>query len=332
MILEPGLNLMLRPMKYPVFYEMYKSAIKNTWTVEEVDFSKDIEDIHMRLTASERHLLNRLIAFFATGDNIVQENVVLSLFKHINVPEAKLYLGRQIFEESLHVEFYSLLLDNYLPDMAEREEAFRAIESIPSVKKKADFSFKWMNEMNKIDEIRTDDDRRTFLKNMIAFALCNEGMFFFAAFAYVYFLRSKGLLNGLGTGTNWVFRDESLHITFSYEVVKNILREYPDLFDETMKKNVVEMIREAVDCEVAFAEDLLSHGVAGLPLKDMREYIQHVADQRLAMLKIPSIYHSKNPFKFMELQDIQELTNFFERSVSSYQIAVKGEVKFNESF
>src|SRR5258708_3757448 len=139
MILDPGFDLTLRPMKYPVFFEMYKAAIKNTWTVEEVDFSHDVGDLQARLTPAERHLIHRLVAFFATGDSIVGNNLVLNLYKHVNAPEARMYLSRQLYEEALHVQFYLTLLDNYLPDAAEREAAFAAVDNIPSIKLTADF-------------------------------------------------------------------------------------------------------------------------------------------------------------------------------------------------
>lgn len=139
MLLDPGLNLTLRPMAYPKFYEMYRAAIKNTWTVEEVDFSMDVDALNNKMTTAERHLINRLVAFFATGDSIVANNLVLNLYQHINAPEARMYLSRQLYEEALHVQFYLTLLDTYLPDPAERAEAFRAIETIPSIKKKGEF-------------------------------------------------------------------------------------------------------------------------------------------------------------------------------------------------
>src|SRR6266568_1268351 len=144
MILDPGFNLTLRPMAYPNFYEQYRNAIKNTWTVEEVDLFSDIADLNQRLTPAEQHLINRLVAFFATGDTIVSNNLVLNLYKHVNSPEARMYLSRQLFEEAQHIEFYLTLLDNYVPDHDERHEAFAAIENIPSIKMKADFYFKWM--------------------------------------------------------------------------------------------------------------------------------------------------------------------------------------------
>ena len=332
MLLDPGMNLTLRPMRYPVFYEMYRNAIKNTWTVEEVDFSRDTADLNNRLLPSERHLISRLVAFFATGDSIVSNNLVLNLYKHINAPEARMYLSRQLYEEALHVQFYLTLLDTYIPDIAEREEAFAAVHSIPSIKHKADFCFKWIDSCYKLEAIRNNEDRRQFLLNLICFSSCIEGLFFFAAFAYVYFLRSKGLLDGLAAGTNWVFRDESMHMNFALEVVNTVRNEQPELFDARMEEQVVEMIREAVQCEVMFAEDILGQGVPGMSVKDMRTYLEFVADQRLQSLGMTPIYGSKNPFPFMDLQDVQELANFFERRVSAYQMAVTGEVSFDEDF
>lgn len=331
-ILDPGFDLTLRPMRYPVFFEMYKDAIKNTWTVDEIDWSQDLTDLRERLLPAERHMINRLVAFFATGDSIVANNLVLNLYKHINSPEARMYLSRQLFEEALHVQFYLTLLDTYIPDPKERHAAFAAVENIPSIRKKAEFCFKWIDSINSLEKVETPEQRRQFLLNLICFSSCIEGLFFFAAFAYVYFLRSKGLLNGLASGTNWVFRDESCHMNFAFEVVNTVREEHPELWDEQMHNDVVTMLKEAVDCEMAFAEDLLEGGVPGLSLRDMRTYLEFVADQRLGNLGLPAHFDSKNPFSFMELQDVQELSNFFERRVSAYQIGVEGEVAFDESF
>ncbi len=331
-ILDPGFNLTLRPMRYPVFYEMYRNAIKNTWTVDEIDFSDDLVDLQRKLLPAEKHLISRLVAFFATGDSIVSNNLVLNLYKHVNSPEARMYLSRQLYEEALHVQFYLTLLDNYIPDLAEREAAFAAIENIPSIRAKGEFCFKWIDSINHLQSLETKQDRKQFLLNLICFATCIEGLFFFAAFAYVYFLRSKGLLNGLAAGTNWVFRDESAHMNFALEVVNTVRAEEPELFDEDLGNQISTMIREAVDCEYQFAEDVLSEGVAGMSLNDTREYLQFVADQRLAQLGLPTEFGSSNPFGFMELQDVQELTNFFERTVAAYQVGVEGDVAFDEDF
>jgi len=319
-------------MRYPVFFEMFKDGIKNTWTVEEVDFSTDLVDLRSRLTPAETHLIQRLVAFFATGDSIVSNNLVLNLYKHINSPEARLYLSRQLFEEAVHLQFYLTLLDNYIPDPEARAAAFSAVENIPSITKKAQFCMRWMDSVQQLDELRTRSERRQFLLNLICFAGCIEGLFFFAAFAYVYFLRSRGLLNGLAAGTNWVFRDESCHLEFAFEVVNVVRSEEPELFDDALEQEIVEMMKDAVECELQFAEDLLSGGVTGLSVREMRQYLEYVADARVVRLGMKPIFGSRNPFAFMELQDVQELTNFFERRVSAYQVAVSGEVAFHEDF
>ena len=330
-LLDPGMDLTLRPMRYPLFYERFRDAIKNTWTVEEVDLHSDLADLK-KLTPAEQHLINRLVAFFATGDTIVANNLVLNLYEHVNAPEARLYLSRQLFEEAVHVQFYLTLLDTYLPDENERAEAFAAVENIPSIRDKAEFCYKWIDSIEHLNRLHSKEDRKAFLLNLICFAACIEGLFFYGAFAYVYFLRSRGLLNGLASGTNWVFRDESMHMAFAFDVVDTVRREEPDLFDDELHDQVRQMLREAVDAETKFAEDLLTQGVAGMSLVDMRSYLEHVADRRLAALGLEPEFNSKNPFGFMELQDVQELSNFFERRVSAYQVAVTGTVNFDEDF
>ncbi|MGW4796998.1 ribonucleotide-diphosphate reductase subunit beta [Nonomuraea sp. NPDC004297] len=331
MLLDPGMSLTLRPMRYPLFFDRYRDAIKNTWTVEEVDLHSDLKDL-AKLSDAERHLVGRLVAFFATGDTIVANNLVLNLYQHVNAPEARLYLSRQLFEEAVHVQFYLNLLDTYVPDEQERFAAFAAVENIPSIRRKADFCFRWIDSIDGLRRLETRDERRAFLLNLICFAACIEGLFFYGAFAYVYFLRSRGLLNGLASGTNWVFRDESMHMAFAFDVVGVVRQEEPDLFDEDLANQVKEMLAEAVDCEAQFAEDLLGQGVPGLSIADMRSYLEHVADRRLAQLDIEPLYGSKNPFAFMELQDVQELSNFFERRVSAYQVGVTGSVSFDADF
>jgi ribonucleoside-diphosphate reductase beta chain len=332
MLLDPGFELTLRPMRYPQFYEMYRDAIKNSWTVDEINFQIDITDLHSKMTPADQHLIHRLVAFFATGDSIVSNNLVLNLYQHLNAPEARMYLSRQLYEEALHVQFYLTLLDNYLPDPEERFKAFAAVENIPSIKKKADFCFKWIDALQDLKRIETRDQRRQFLLNQICFAACIEGLFFFAAFAYVYFFRSRGLLPGLASGTNWVFRDESCHMEFAFECVRTIRAEEPELFDASMEEQVYQMLEEAIACELQFAEDVLSGGVAGISTRDMRQYLQHCADNHFVKLGMVKKYNVRNPLPFMELQDVQELTNFFERRVSAYQVGVQGEVSFDHAF
>ena len=343
-LLDHGFALTLRPMRYPQFYEMYKDAIRNTWTVEEIDFGIDLNDLRHKLSAADRHLIERLVAFFATGDSIVANNLVLNLYQHINAPEARMYLSRQLYEEALHVQFYLTLLDAYIPDPSRRAEAFDAIENIPSIRAKAAFCFKWMESIQSMQRLETREQRRAFLLNLICFACCIEGLFFFAAFAYVWFLRSRGLLPGLAAGTNWVFRDESGHMAFAFEVIRAVRSEDSGLFDAGMERDVRAMLREAIEVEAGFADDVLeicreldlrdvlSYGVNGLSPREMRQYLEYVADLRLSALGMAPEFGTKNPFPFMDLQDVQELTNFFERRVSAYQVGISGAVAFEESF
>lgn len=328
-ILDPGFELTLRPMKYPQFFEHFKESIANNWTVNEISFNTDIADIRDKLSKAEKHVVSRLVAFFATGDTIVGNNLVTVLRKHVNSPEARMYYDRQAFEEALHVQFYLTLLDNYLPDEKDRYEAFAAVHNIPSIKKKADFCYKWMDQCINYDTLETDEQRKQFLMNLITFACAVEGLFFFAAFAYVYYLRSRGLLHGLGSGTNWVFRDESKHMEVAFEIVNVVRKEYPNLWDKDLEEKIITMLSEAIDCEVQFAEDVLSLGIAGMSKDDMVDYLKFTADCRLARLGIDYRFGGKNPFTFMELQDMRSHTNFFERTVAEYQIGVKGKVDFN---
>ena len=331
-LLDPGYALTLRPMRYPQFYDMYRAAIRNTWTVEEVDFASDVTDLRQKMSPAERHLIERLVAFFATGDLIVSNNLVLNLYKHLNAPEARMYLSRQLYEEALHVQFYLTLLDTYLPDPAARQAAFAAVDNIPSIAHKAAFCGRWIDSIRQLDALDTTDKQRQFLLNQICFAACIEGLFFFAAFAYVYFLRARGLLHGLAGGTNWVFRDESCHMAFAFAAIEVVRSEQPELFDAELEAQVRAMLRDAIECEAQFAADVLAGGVAGLSLAQMREYLEYVADLRLRQLGYAPQYGATNPFAFMDLQDVQELANFFERRVSAYQVGVAGELSFDAAF
>lgn len=319
MLLDPHLELTLRPMRYPQFFQLYRDSLKNIWTTDELDFSVDLVDLRDRISPEEAHLIKRLVAFWATADNIVAHNLVLNFYRHLNSPEFRMVLGKQLFDEMLHVETYLLLVDTYLPDAAERAEAFAAYQEIPSVKLKADFSFRYMDAIHGIDRLDTDEKRRQFVINLICFAACVEGLFFFGSFSYVYFLRSKGLLPGLAAATNWIFRDESLHITAAMKAVEAIRLEYPHLFGKDLEAVIHRMLDEAIEVELQFCEDAIQFGVTGLSRSQMHQYLQHCADLRLMDMGFPARYRVSNPFPFMMLQDVQPLTNFFEKRVTEYQ-------------
>jgi ribonucleoside-diphosphate reductase beta chain len=192
-----------------------------------------------------------------------------------------------------------------------------------------------MDTIEKLDTLDTDAKRRQFVENLICFAACVEGLFFFGSFAYVYFLRNKGLLPGLAAATNWVFRDETMHIQAAMQAIDVIRSEYPAIFDKALEKKVEQMIEEAIDVEMQFCEDVLSFGISGISPKLMKEYLLYVADQRFTQLGYAKRYNARNPFPFMVLQDVQPLTNFFEKRVTEYQKGFTGgqqAVTFDEAF
>jgi hypothetical protein len=196
-----------------------------------------VGDLSAKMTDAERHLVQRLVAFFATGDSIVANNLVLNLYRHLNAPEARMYLSRQLYEEALHVQFYLTLLDTYVPDPDERPQAFAAVETIPSIRARPTSACAGWTRSSVLDGSTTPDRcGGSSSSTVICFAACIEGLFFFGAFAYVYFLRSRGLLHGLAAGTSWVFRDESAHMAFAFEVVDTVRREEPELFDAELAR------------------------------------------------------------------------------------------------
>jgi ribonucleoside-diphosphate reductase beta chain len=328
-ILNPGFELSLRPSRYPQFHKQFRQAYENNnWTLQEISWTTDKADLRDKLTNAEHHVVSRLVAFFATGDQIVANNIVLSLYKHVNSPEARMYYMRQGFEESLHIDFYKTLLEEYVPDEDEQIAMFQAIKTVPSIAQKANFCFRWMDQMTAIDRLETDEQKQMFLMNLLTFGCAVEGLFFFAAFVYVYYLRDRGLLHGLATGTNWVFRDESAHMRFAFSLIDVIRRETPHLWTG-MEDKIREMLREAIDCEIQFADDVLELGVVGLSKRDMVEYLRYVADGHCQRLGMEPMFNAKCPFEFMLAQDVQSLTNFFERNVTEYTVGIGGNVDLN---
>lgn len=332
-ILDIGRNLTLRPMQRPKYYDYYQKGVANTWSVQELDFSQDRMQLALgKFSQGELHMLKRIVAFFATGDEIVNDNVTQNLYKHVNSPEYRMYITRQGFEEVVHVDGYLKLLDVYLDNEQERAEAFEAIDKIPSIKAKADFCYKWLDHGMKHPVLLTDKSKQDFLLSLLSFGLAVEGLFFISAFAYIYFLRSKGLAQGFAILNDWVARDESMHLEVAIELAKDIIKDYPQLWTEELKSKVKEMIQEAVKLEIDFAHDVLSESVTGLPLGQMSQYIQYTADQRLVSIGLEPVYGVTNPFDWMVMQGMQPLTNFFEKRVSEYQTGISGTVAFDEDF
>jgi ribonucleotide reductase beta subunit family protein with ferritin-like domain len=298
-------------------YKLYKKAVGTFWTVEEVDFSRDKEDWE-KLSNDEIHFITNVLAFFAGSDGIVQENLATRFQKEVQSPIARLFYGIQNAMEGIHSETYSLLIDQYVKDKDEQHRLFRAIDTIPCIRKKALWAAKWIDSV---------DDYAT---RLVAFA-CVEGIFFSGSFCAIYWLKKRGLLPGLTFSNELISRDEALHTEFAVAMYHKMVNKLPAYV-------INDIITSAVLHEVEFITDSLPCSLIGMNSRDMITYIQFVADRLAVQLGIKKIYNSTNPFDFMELISLEGKTNFFEKKVSEYSKPGVGlsqsdmTIKFDEDF
>ncbi|GMH45967.1 hypothetical protein BSKO_13931 [Bryopsis sp. KO-2023] len=288
------------PIQYPSIWEMYKKAVASFWTVEEVDLSQDMRD-WIGLSVDERKFITTVLAFFAASDGIVLENLAVRFLQDVQVPEARAFYGFQIAIENIHSEMYSLLLDHYIKDRDEKDAMFRAIETIPCVKKKADWALRWIHE----------DSGRSFAERLVAFA-CVEGIHFSGSFCAIFWLKKRCLMPGLTFSNELIARDEGLHTDFAcllYGLLKKKLE----------KEEVYSIVDEAVRLECEFCSDALSVALVGMNATLMAQYIEFVADRLLISLGCEKKYNVANPFDWMEMISLQGKANFFEKRVSEYQ-------------
>ena len=286
------------PIKQDSIWNMYKKAVSSFWTVEEIDLSKDMDDYN-KLKDEEQHFIKNVLAFFAASDGIVNENLVERFSSEVQVLEAKCFYGFQVAMENIHSETYSLLIDTYIKDKMEKERLLNAVETIPSVKKKADWAMKWIS-----------DKDSSFGTRVIAFAAV-EGIFFSGSFCSIFWLKKRGLMPGLSFSNELISRDEGLHTEFAVLM-------YTMLKDKPHEETVKNIIKEAVEIEKEFITESLPCSLIGMNQDLMKQYIEYVADRLLQMLQIEPVYKTSNPFEWMELISIQGKTNFFEKRVGEY--------------
>ncbi|KAJ2940701.1 hypothetical protein O0L34_g14810 [Tuta absoluta] len=305
---DPGLEPLLRdnprrfvifPIQYPDIWKMYKKAEASFWTVEEVDLSKDLSDWES-LKDCERHFIKHVLAFFAASDGIVNENLVERFSQEVQVTEARCFYGFQIAMENVHSEMYSLLIDTYIRDPKERDFLFNAVETLPCVKRKADWALNWIGSK-----------KATFGERIVAFAAV-EGIFFSGSFASIFWLKKRGLMPGLTFSNELISRDEGLHTDFACLMFKHLVQ-------KPSKARVLEIIKDAVVIEQEFLTDALPVRLLGMNCALMSEYIEFVADRLLVDLIGEKHYNTKNPFDFMNLISLEGKTNFFEKKVGEYQ-------------
>ncbi|XP_035262948.1 ribonucleoside-diphosphate reductase subunit M2-like [Anguilla anguilla] len=287
------------PIQYHDIWQMYKKAEASFWTAEEVDLSKDMQ--HWEgLKQEERFFISHVLAFFAASDGIVNENLVERFSKEVQVTEARCFYGFQIAMENIHSEMYSLLIDTYIKDSAEREFLFNAIETLPCVRKKADWAMRWIG-----------DSDASFGERVVAFAAV-EGIFFSGSFAAIFWLKKRGLMPGLTFSNELISRDEGLHCDFACLMFSH-LRQRPS------ETRVKEVIMDAVAIEQEFLTGALPVSLIGMNCTLMKSYIQFVADRLLLELGFSKMYNVENPFDFMENISLEGKTNFFEKRVGEYQ-------------
>lgn len=292
------------PIQYPELWSMYKKAEASFWTVEEVDLASDKKDWE-KLSDDEKHFIKHILAFFAASDGIVNENLAMNFCQEVQVPEARAFYSFQIFMEQIHSEMYSLLIDVYVTDAAEKARLFQAIETVPCVQKKATWALKWF-----------DRERASFAERLVAFAAV-EGIFFSASFCAIYWLKSRNLLRGLGFSNEMIARDEGLHCDFACLL-------YSHLHHKLSEARVHEIVREAVEYETEFVRDALPVELIGMNSGEMSLYVQFCADRLAVALGCSKIYNTANPFEWMNMISLEGKSNFFEKRVGEYAKAGVG--------
>ena len=285
------------PIQHPDLWNFYKQAESTIWTAEEIDLSEDLT--HWKnLTDSERYFISNVLAFFAASDGIVNENLAENFVSEVQYAEAKFFYGFQIMMENIHSETYSLLIDTYIKDEVEKSKLFNAIETIPAVKKKAEWALNWI-------------DSDSFAERLVAFAAV-EGIFFSGSFCSIYWLKNRGLMPGLSFSNELISRDEGLHCDFAIHLHNN------HLINKVPKERIIEIISSALEIEKEFILESLPVSLIGMNSKLMSQYLEYVADTLLSELGCEPISNSKNPFDFMANIALENKTNFFEKRVGEY--------------
>jgi ribonucleoside-diphosphate reductase beta chain len=301
-ILQENTNrFVLFPIQHNDIWSFYKKAEASFWTAEEIDLSADIIDWDNKLNDDERHFIKHVLAFFAASDGIVNENLAQNFLSEVQYTEAKFFYGFQLAAENIHSETYSLLIDTYIKNTAEKNHLFNAIETLDCVKKKAEWALRWI-------------DKGSFAERLVAFAAV-EGIFFSGSFCSIFWLKKRGLMPGLAFSNELISRDEGLHCDFACLLYSK------HLVDKLPKNKVKEIIIDAVEIEKEFVTDALPVNLIGMNSDLMGKYIEFVADRLLVELGNERVYNTPNPFDFMEMISLQGKANFFEKRVGEYQKA-----------
>ncbi|MEO9533968.1 MAG: ribonucleoside-diphosphate reductase small subunit [Crocinitomicaceae bacterium] len=305
-------RFVLFPIQHDDIWQFYKKSEASFWTAEEIDLSQDLIDWNEKLNDDERHFIKHVLAFFAASDGIVNENLAENFLAEVQYTEAKFFYGFQIAIENIHSETYSLLIDTYIKDDKDKKYLFNAVDTIPCVKRKADWALRWIDE-------------GSYAERLIAFAAV-EGIFFSGSFCSIFWLKKRGLMPGLSFSNELISRDEGLHCDFACLLYNN------HLVNKLPKETVSKIITDAVEIEKEFVTDAIPVKLIGMNAELMTQYIEFVADRLLGELGCEKVYNTSNPFDFMDMISIQGKTNFFEKRVAEYQKAGVLNSGENQSF
>lgn len=308
----------IHPSHYPWAYELYNQAVRNTWFPHEIALKEDLDD-WQKMTDDERHAIEFLISFFNPAELIVNRVLALGVYPYLKSAECHLYLAKQMWEEANHCVAFEYVLETFPID---RDRAFSLHQNVPSMKAKEAYINKYLARMTETTlDVTTLEGKRDFIRNLTAYNIVMEGVWFYSGFMVALSFRQRNQLRNLGSMINWVLRDESLHLKFGINLIHNILEENPDLVDADFAQEIASIIIEGVDLEVAYNKDLFPRGILGLNADYVNQYVQYVADRRLEELGLAKHYNVTNPAKWMATStDVFELVNFFEAQNTNYEV------------
>jgi len=300
------------PIEHNDIWEYYKQHQAAFWTAEEVDLTKDIRDWE-NLTDNEKYFIKNVLSFFAASDGIVNENLAENFYREVQYPEAKFFYGIQLAMENIHSLMYSLLIDTYISNPKEKDECFNAIDRLPAVKKKAKWALNWIKNAS-------------FAERLVAFAAV-EGIFFSGSFCSIFWMKSRGIMQGLCNANSLIFKDENLHCDFAIHLLNNHVENKPS------EKRIKEIVLSALEIEKEFIIESLPISLIGMNSDLMKQYLEFVVDGLLVKLGCSKEYNVEQPFKFMEQIAVETKGNFFESRTVEYQKAKLNEtITFTEDF
>jgi ribonucleoside-diphosphate reductase beta chain len=295
-ILEENPNrFVIFPIEHNDIWEFYKSHQAAFWTAEEVDLTNDIRDWN-NLTENEQYFVKNILSFFAASDGIVNENLAENFVKEVQYPEAKFFYGFQLMMENIHSLMYSLLIDTYISNEKEKQLCFTALDNLPAVQKKAKWALDWIKNS-------------TFQERLVAFAAV-EGIFFSGSFCSIFWLKSRGIMQGLCNANSLIFKDENLHCDFAIHLVNNHLENKPS------EKRIKEILLSALEIEKEFITESLPVSLIGMNSNLMKQYLEFITDQLLVKFGCKKEFNVEQPFKFMEQIAVETKGNFFESIIT----------------